>query len=403
MNRETKVFSVSEITRHIKRTLEGSFPLVSIQGELFNVKLHAASGHVYFALKDESASIAAVMWRSRAVTLDFIPADGMKVIISGRLTVYEPRGNYQVEVHSLKPAGVGELQAAIEQLRRQLEQEGLFNEEHKKALPEYPERIGVVTSSSGAVLHDILNILGRRFPGITVIVAPVKVQGPGAAREIASALRALNALDAVDVIVLARGGGSPEDLWAFNDESVARAIFDSAIPVVSAVGHETDYTIADYVSDLRAPTPSAAAELIVPDQSAVIDILRNKWYTMHDMIGSTLSHRRQSIHRLLSSYALNKPLDLLRQFNQRIDELDRAVMISTDHRLAIASANLKALEGKLATLDPESALRRGYSIVYRKGKAIPSSAMLHVQDEIDVRFRDGSVHSIVTRKSDDTA
>jgi len=281
MNADTpRHYTVTELTRRIKQVLEAGFTSVVVVGEISNLKQHS-SGHVYFTLKDENSQLSAVLWRSRVQHVAVMPRDGMKVIVSGRITVYEVRGTYQIDVASISPLGAGELQMAFERLKEKLAAEGLFQRDRKKPLPEYPERIGIVTSRTGAVLHDMVHVFRRRFPALTLVLVPVRVQGAGAAEEIARAVRDLNACGTVDVIIVARGGGSLEDLWAFNEEVVARSIVSSRIPVVSAVGHEVDFTIADFVADLRAPTPSAAAEIVVKDRTAVLEILRDFVYTMH--------------------------------------------------------------------------------------------------------------------------
>lgn len=267
---ERRIYTVSEITQSIKGVLEDAYPFVWIAGEISNLRI-PVSGHFYFTLKDPGAQISAVMFRGQTRNLKFRPEDGMAVIAMGRLNVYEPRGAYQVIVEYLEPEGIGILQLAFEQLKTRLTTEGLFDQEHKRQLPFLPQKVAMVTSPTGAVIRDMMNVINRRFPNIVVVVAPVKVQGAGAADEIVRAVEMLNELDDADVIVLARGGGSLEDLQAFNSEIVARVIFSSHIPVVSAVGHETDFTISDFVADLRAPTPSVAAELIVPVKE---DLLR---------------------------------------------------------------------------------------------------------------------------------
>ena len=259
------IYSVSDLNANIKALLEESFPFVWIIGEMSNFRI-PASGHYYFSLKDAASQISAVMFRGQQRKLKFEPEDGMSVIGMGRISVYEPRGTYQIILEYLEPSGVGALQIAFEQLKNKLADEGLFNDEHKRDIPFIPNKIGVITSSSGAVVHDILQIVNRRYPNIAIQVLPAKVQGKGAAAEIVSALELLNRREECDVAILARGGGSLEDLQAFNSEPVARAIFGSRVPVISAVGHETDYTIADFVADLRAPTPSAAAEMVVPEK-----------------------------------------------------------------------------------------------------------------------------------------
>jgi exodeoxyribonuclease VII large subunit len=272
MQNVRQALTVSDLTRKIKQILESGFPSIAVQGEISNLKRHS-SGHLYFTMKDENAQLPCVMWRSRASVLSFMPEDGAKVIAGGRLTVYEVRGSYQLDVQSIRPLGVGELQAAFEQLKKKLEAEGLFDAARKRPLPEYPKRIGVVTSPSGAVLQDMKNVFRRRFPGVELIMIPVRVQGAGAAAEIAEAVDDMSGYASLDLVIVARGGGSLEDLWPFNEEIVARAIARCRVPVVSAVGHETDYTIADFVADVRAPTPSAAAEMVVPDRREILRIL----------------------------------------------------------------------------------------------------------------------------------
>jgi len=395
MSGQPNLLTVSEITRRIKLLLEGGFTGVKVQGELSNFKRHT-SGHLYFTLKDESAQIACVMWRSRAAGLTFTPMDGMKVVVSGRVTVYEVRGNYQIDAASMAPLGVGELQLAFEKLKQKLASEGLFDARRKKPLPPFPERIGIVTSPTGAVIHDLLNVLRSRFPGLTVILAPVRVQGAGAAQEIADALGDLNRYGEVDVIIIARGGGSLEDLWAFNEEVVARAIAASAIPTVSAVGHEIDFTIADFVADFRASTPSAAAASVVRDRRELLEILRQSCYTLRDIIEGTITSRRDTINHLLRSYAFNRPLDSLRQSSQRLDDLHRTMVTSAAHRIALLSSRVHGVGQRIASLNPELTLKRGYAIVLKKGTMIGSSTALHPRDTIAIKFHDGVVPSTVT-------
>ncbi|MFN0158856.1 MAG: exodeoxyribonuclease VII large subunit [Bacteroidota bacterium] len=392
---ERPVLTVTEVTRKIKKTLEVAFTTISVQGELSNVKLHS-SGHVYFTLKDESAQISAVIWRSKVVNLAVTPADGMKVIATGRLTVYEIRGTYQLDVTSLKPVGLGELQAAFENLKQKLASEGLFDLERKRSLPPFPERIGIVTSPTGAAIQDMLKVLRRRFPCVEVILVPVKVQGPGAAKEIAGALDELNRFKEIDVMIVGRGGGSLEDLWAFNEEVVARAIYRSKIPVISAVGHEIDFTIADFVADLRAPTPSAAAEMVVKDKSALVELLRNNSYTMHENVVHMLDSHKTHIRHLLKSYSFNKPVDLLRQHSQRLDDLERGMVSSISHTLEIARARVNEFQHRASALNPRLVLHRGYTIVYKDGKIVRSSKKMRADDELEIAFHDGKIKSIVS-------
>ncbi|MGB6649087.1 MAG: exodeoxyribonuclease VII large subunit [Bacteroidota bacterium] len=394
MVQNQEILTVSEITRKIKLTVERGFSAVTVQGELSNFKRHT-SGHVYFTLRDEQTQISGVMWRSRVAGLAFDPEDGMKVIVTGRITVYEVRGVYQIDASSIRPLGVGELQIAFEKLKEKLAAEGLFAAEWKKPLPEYPEKIGIVTSPTGAALQDILNVLRRRFPALTVILAPARVQGGGAADEVARALLDLNEHGEVDLIIMGRGGGSIEDLWAFNEEVVARAVFKSKIPVVSAVGHEIDFTIADFVADVRAPTPSAAAELVVKDKNSILENLRQYSYTMGDAIRSRVRHQRDTIRHLLRSYAFNRPVDSLRQFTQRLDELNRSISISGAHNMEVAHARLEGLQHRIASLTPALALKRGYAILRKEGKAVGSTRLLATNDHVDIELQDGEVTTII--------
>jgi len=395
MNPSRPILTVSDVTRRIKQTLETDFPGLAVQGELSNVKLHS-SGHLYFTLKDESAQIAGVMWRSRVGGLSFKPEDGMKIIATGRITVYEPRGTYQLDTGNMRPMGLGDLQAAFEQLKQKLAAEGLFDPARKKPLPEFPRRIGLITSPTGAALQDILRVLRRRFPGLEVILLPVRVQGPGSAAEIARALDDVNEYAAVDLLIVGRGGGSLEDLWAFNEEVVARAIARSRIPVISAVGHEVDFTIADFVADLRAPTPSAAAEMAVRDRHALLEILRTNWYTMQTSMLSMLESHKRNIRHLLGSYSFHRPVDLLRQYTQRLDEIERTMSTAISHRVGVSGLQLRGLRHRLDSLNPDLVLRRGYAMVRKDGGMVTSTSLLSADDRIDLVFHDGMVHSIVT-------
>ena len=394
MQEEKNIISVTEITRRIKGVLERGFNEVWVQGEISNCKLHT-SGHMYFTLKDEGAQLSAVMWRSRVAQMLFRPNDGMKVIIRGNITVYEPRGNYQIDCLQLQPVGMGELQLAFDRLKQKLSAEGLFDEAHKKPLPSYPQRIGIVTSPTGAAIQDMLNVLARRFPALEVIIAPVKVQGIGAADEIAQAIRDLNTLSGIDVIIVGRGGGSLEDLWAFNEEVVARAIYSSGIPIISAVGHEIDFSISDFVADLRAPTPSAAAELVVKDKNEIIDILRNFSYTIQNLAASRIQSSKERVHTLVGSYSFNKPLDLFRQRGQMVDDLERRLHQSIGNRFGMVRQQAQSLAKRIQSVDPQLTLKRGYTIVYRGQRIISAAAHVSENDRVTIRFHDGSAESIV--------
>jgi exodeoxyribonuclease VII large subunit len=298
-------------------------------------------------------------------------------------------------VYSVQPAGLGELQIAFEKLKQRLAEEGLFDAAHKVPIPPYPESIGIVTSTSGAAIQDLLSVLTRRQPGIRIILRPAAVQGPGAARDIAGAIDEMNAFGDVDVLIVARGGGSLEDLWAFNEESVARAIYRSEIPVIAAIGHEIDFTIADFVADVRAPTPSAAAEIAVQERDALLDIIRHKWYTVHSSVVSQLDRQQKHVHHLLHSHALNRPVDFLHQMGQRIDEIERSIRVSITHRLAMHRAGTTSLEQRMQALNPLLVLRRGYAIISQGARLISSARSVRHPDNIEIRFHDGVVPATI--------
>jgi exodeoxyribonuclease VII large subunit len=394
MSTEQPVLTVTDITRQIKSSLEQRFTRVWVQGEISNFK-HHTSGHLYFTLKDEGAQISAAMWRSRAANLLFQPEDGMKVIARGGITVYPPRGSYQIDVDQLTPLGIGELQIAFERLKKKLAAEGLFDEGRKRPLPRYPTAVGIVTSETGAALQDVRTVLGRRFPGVDLVLVPVAVQGVGAAEEIAHAIREMNRYGKVDVMIVGRGGGSLEDLWAFNEEIVARAIYDSEIPVVSAVGHEIDFTIADFVADLRAPTPSAAAEMVVPDRSELLEVIRNYEYTIRQAVTQRIAAHRERIESLVGSYAFNRAKDMVREFVQRLDELQRTMAVTLSHRMERREQDVESLRKRLLALSPQGALKRGYAIVRKNGVPVTHAHQLVRSDEAVVEFQDGTVKTKV--------
>jgi exodeoxyribonuclease VII large subunit len=313
-----KIYAVHELTSEIKHTLE-KFGIVWIQGEISNFKRHT-SGHMYFSLKDDRAQIKAAMFRNSNITLKFRPEDGLQVLVRGRISVYEPRGDYQVIVELMEPKGIGSLQLAFEQLKEKLRKEGLFDEARKVPLPLLPRKIGVVTSPTGAAIQDMLRILKRRNASVNVLIYPAQVQGAGAAEEIAAGIRYFNTRDDIDVIIAGRGGGSIEDLWAFNEEVVARAIYGSRIPVISAVGHEVDYTIADFVADLRAPTPSAAAEMVSGAREELLGAVRSLSGRLSQAERLYLERRRSALERLARNRAFNVAPNMVRNLQQRFDE-----------------------------------------------------------------------------------
>ncbi len=385
---EEHIYSVSELTRDIKQILETSLPRLWVEGEISNFKRHS-SGHLYFTLKDESAQIRCVMWRFKANGLLFRMEDGMKIVARGDVQVYERGGNYQLIVQQLQPAGVGALQLAFEQLKKKLHAEGLFDEARKKPVPPYPERVGVVTSPTGAAIRDIVSVISRRFPSVEIILFPVRVQGEGAAREVAAAIEAFNAWGKADVLIVGRGGGSLEDLWAFNEEIVARAIFNSTLPVISAVGHEVDYSIADFVADHRAPTPSAAGEMVVRDRQELLGITayyREKFSTtMLQRIGNL----REKIENLQRSYAFRRPEDIVQQKMLRLDELSKSIQTAQTHYLSLKKQGLQNLQNQLKALSPMAVLERGYSLCFKDGAVVKDVAQLRALDMVEVRLARG--------------
>jgi len=414
-----KVLTVSELTRSIRGTLETKFGAVWVQGEISNYKLYP-SGHQYFTLKDQRAQIGCVIWRDTMAPLRQPLADGAQVQVYGTVTVFEARGQYQLNVQILQPRGMGLLQAKFEALKRKLEAEGLFAAERKRSLPKFPRRIGIVTSPSGAAIRDMLNVLRRRAPWLQILINPVRVQGSGAAQEIAVAIRELaasnEAFAPVDLIVVTRGGGSIEDLWEFNEEIVARAIFNSAVPIVSAVGHEIDFTICDFVADLRAPTPSAAAELIVPDitdlQRQIDGCTRALARQLLNRVREAqqrLDHARETLQRCLAhmidSYKRSllhiaaalqarSPARELMMRRNRFGDLHRRLIACPGHLLENAKHRFQRIEGILRVLGPDATLRRGYSITTNeRGKIIRTIAAVRPKMKIRTRVSDGEFGS----------
>jgi exodeoxyribonuclease VII large subunit len=345
-----RIWTVAELTSRIRDLLEAKFPDLWVEGEISNFR-RAQSGHLYFTLKDETAQVRCVTFRNDARLLKFRPEDGLHVTVRGAVSVYEARGEYQIYVQHVEPVGLGALQLAFEQLRRRLEEEGLFDPARKKPLPLLPRRIGLVTSPAGAAVRDILRVLGRRFPGARVVLYPVRVQGEGSAKEIVEGIRYLNRKRLADVLILARGGGSLEDLWAFNEEIVARAIAASLVPVISGVGHETDFTIADFVADVRAPTPSAAAEIVVQSRGEFDRHIAELGRRITERIRYLLLERRQRIAQLSADRAFRRLPDLVRQRRQQVDDSVLAIAEGLRGRLRSAQHGLAAIERRLGRID----------------------------------------------------
>ena len=443
---ERDIYSVSRLNHEARMVLEGNFPLLWVEGEISNLA-RPASGHWYFSLKDSQAQVRAAMFRNRNQLLRFRPADGTQVLVRARISLYEARGDYQLIVEHMEEAGAGALQRAFEALKQRLAAEGLFAPEHKRPLPALPRRIGVVTSPSGAAIRDILSVLARRFPAIPVVLYPVPVQGEGAGARIAAALRRAGERAECDVLILARGGGSLEDLWAFNEEAVARALYDSPIPVVSGVGHEVDVTIADFAADLRAATPSAAAEAVSPDGQAWLQQLLRLDGRLLTLLRQHQRQARQALEGLGRRLQAQHPGQRLRQRAQRLDELDQRLRRAQDRRLARARIDLsqwqarlrglapaprlarlaarrgelerrlraalahrlerqrQALKGLVRALDtvsPLATLGRGYSITrrVRDGALLRTAGEVELGEQMETRLADGGLISIVQRRVD---
>ncbi|MGK9369784.1 exodeoxyribonuclease VII large subunit [Melioribacter sp. Ez-97] len=387
-NFDNNILTVSEITGQIKNLLEENFAEISVVGEISNFKAHV-SGHWYFTLKDANAQISCTMWRGVNSYVFFSPEDGMKVIVKGRLTVYPPRGNYQIDVRSMKPAGVGELQAAFEKLKQKLAAEGLFDAEYKKPIPQFPEKIGIVTAIDGAAFKDMQSVAKRRYPVVELVIAPCRVQGPGSAEEIVESIKLLNQRDDIDVIIVGRGGGSLEDLWAFNEEIVARAIFDSRIPVISAVGHEIDFTISDFVADLRAPTPSAAMELATPDINEIFAFIDEFSYNFTDKIFSLIFDYKETVESFLSSYGFKLPIDNIRTKEQYLDNLYYRFQNNFDNIIQYSRNRLELLKVKLEKFDTNRILERGFTLVKQNDRVITRLKNLDKKEKFNLIFYDG--------------
>lgn len=394
------ILTVSEVNGYIRQIFARDLILggLWVKGEISNYKNHS-SGHMYFTLKDDKALIRCVMFRSANSGLKFKPSDGMKVVIRGNISVFERDGQYQLYAEEMLPEGMGELYLAFEQLKVRLHDEGLFDTAHKKPLPYLPRAIGVITSPTGAVLRDIVKVLGRRFAEMELKIYPVAVQGEQAPGQIANAIAAFNRLHCVDVIILARGGGSLEELWAFNEEQVAWSIFRSQIPIISAVGHETDYTIADFVADLRAPTPSAAAEMVVPEKLALQSKLVSLDIRMKNAMQRLLHTKKQEMDRLKGSTAFRQPLDRIYQERMRMDQLSRYLQKAVRGNLENTQSRFACCAGKLDALSPLTVLSRGYSVVrnVENGEIIRSTTQVTAGEPLEITVSDGKLYCRVNK------
>lgn len=387
-------FTVSEISRKIKTTLEYKFADIRVLGEISNVR-KPGSGHVYLTLKDKNSQLQAVIFRSAAHKIKFELKDGIEVISFGSITVYEPRGQYQLIINKIEPKGIGALQLAFQQLKKKLEKEGLFDQSHKKSIPFIPQKIGIVTSPTGAAIKDILNIIDRRFANVEILIYPVKVQGDGAAQEIAEAITELNNFSDIDVIITGRGGGSLEDLWAFNEEIVARSIYNSKTPIISAIGHEIDITIADLVADKRALTPSEAGELVVPRRDLLIEkVDKFKMRLLQSLIGK-LKLSKEKLAGVANSYAMRQPFDRLNRWQQRLDEFAQRLNLNITHAINSEREKLSGIAGKLESLSPLNVLKRGYTITTRleDNKSLRNIKGLSIGDKIKTNLSRGGITS----------
>lgn len=395
------VLTVSQINRFIKSLIEGDGRLrdIYVTGEISNFTDHYRSGHLYFSLKDESSLIKAVMFASAAKNLRFRPGDGMKVIARGRISLYEPSGQYQLYVTQMQPDGIGALSLAYEQLKKKLEGEGLFDPSCKKKIPPYPSSIGVITSPTGAAVRDILQITARRWPMARIVFYPVLVQGEGAPAQLKQAVEEMDRSNCCDVIILGRGGGSLEDLWAFNSEELARAVYRASTPIVSAVGHETDFTICDFVADLRAPTPSAAAELCTPDMQEELGRLLAFRQYFSEKSEQHLEALRQSLDHLLEHSPLESPQKWIEPYKQALSQLQTSLSKNAADVILKQKSQLSVLAGKLDTLSPLHVLARGYSVVKdSNGNTISRISQVKSGEKITIQVADGQFGAVTTHE-----
>jgi exodeoxyribonuclease VII large subunit len=384
------ILTVSELTNEIRTTLEETFDQISVIGEISNFKSHI-SGHWYFSLKDSDAVINCTMWKGFNQYVFFTPQDGMKIIVNGKLTVYPPRGSYQLDIRSIKPAGLGELQEAFEKLKRKLEAEGLFDEKYKKPIPDFPKKIGVVTAIDGAAFKDIISVAKRRFPLVEILIAPARVQGSGAAESIVKSIKLLNENKDIDFIIVARGGGSIEDLWAFNEEIVARAIFKSKIPIISGVGHEVDFTIADYVADLRAPTPSVAMEIATPDKSEIENFINQFLSKSSGNVEELLNSKKYDVVSCNNSYGFRLTTELLNRKSQQVDININDIVQSIEKYSLGYKNKIMFLSKSLEVLDVQRSLKRGFVLVKQNSKFVKRASDFNKKDIAQLKFYDGEV------------
>ncbi|MBQ2135780.1 MAG: exodeoxyribonuclease VII large subunit [Clostridia bacterium] len=398
---ERSVLSVKQLNMYVKSLVEGDERLafVSIKGEISNFKNHFSSGHFYFTLKDNDAAIRCVMFRSYASAVKFRPEDGMEVILTGRVSIYERDGQYQFYAEEMHNAGQGDISVQFEQIKKKLAEEGLFDEESKRPIPKFPENIAVVTSNTGAAVQDIMNILSRRYPLARVIMCPVAVQGELAVPDMVNTLERIYALNNVDLIIIGRGGGSIEDLWAFNSEALARKIYESPIPVISAVGHETDFTICDFVADLRAPTPSAAAELAVPNSAELKNKIEKLQSNMCSLLRAKYNYCATRFDAVTASPMLKKPLDaLIFDRYEHLDKLSEKIFTLTEKKINEREKQFSLLSSVLETLSPLKVINRGYAVAEANGEIVKSIYQVKIGDSLNLRLNDGRLTCQITEK-----
>ena len=389
-----KTLSVGEVNNYVKKLVENDFILknLNVKGEISNLKFHS-SGHIYFSLKDENSKVNCIMFKNNAVNLDFRLEEGMKVEIKARLGVYHKEGTYQLYCENIKKAGIGELFEEFHKLKKELSEEGIFDEKYKRALPKFPKRIGIITARTGAAVRDIINVIQRRNKSLDIILYPAKVQGENAADSIIEGIRYFNNEKSVDVIILGRGGGSIEELWAFNNRDLAYEIFNSRIPTVSAVGHEVDFTISDFVSDMRAPTPSAAGELVSPSLQEMINDLLNKKEFLHRAVDRRFLNAKRDVDLLHKGLKGNNPKHIIEKRIKEVNSLEEKLNFLGKRKIDKAKDELIALNSILQTLNPLNTLGRGYSVIMdKKDKVINEVSELKKNDMVKVIMKDGSVN-----------
>lgn len=401
MGADKLTYTVSQLNNYVKTMIDSDpcLTYIYVVGEISNFTNHYKTGHFYLTLKDSSSAIKAVMFRSNAARIKFEPQNGMKVICRGRASLFERDGSFQFYIDEMQPDGAGALQVAFEQLCEKLKNEGLFDEAHKKPIPKFPERIAVITSPTGAAVQDIKNVISRRYPCVEVVMCPVLVQGDGAAAQLCEAVEKVNELNCADVIIIGRGGGSIEDLWAFNDETLARTIFNSKIPMISAVGHEIDFTVCDFVSDLRAPTPSAGAELAVPDINDVRFMLSRLEGGVLSAYGNRISNLRSRVKLSAESYVLKNPENYISALRERLNLNSTKMKSSYSNRLSESREAFAALCAKLDAMSPLATIARGYSVAYVDKKPIKSVDEVNLNDCLNVKLVDGVINCTVNNVS----